>query len=433
MFCYFSYVTITSTALTNTNATTSTTAALSKVNNSSSIVDTQYTRDSNKIIPLISQDTNQNLVRSSERISSSSKSDVSVRSANERLPTVKIEIKKEDLDNRIYSVRENKNKNVVEHKDIEVPSKIARKSKDTTFSSAAATTTTPSISSSSSIYNGMKISARRHSSRSSIITTKKLYKTREWQLDEIEAEINRQIAAEPSEETMIDSEQMNLEIPKWRTWKFSDTSSHHSSEPAEDLSEDAFVKRHARFLLDERKRKKWDVQRIREQRTIERLKRRHCKDELNDQKDSEEIISFFPLADNLKVIQLTDYMPVSAFGECIPALQPEEFSLPWQRDRNASTTNVSHPHPHPQTHESFTHQPQTIISSHSDNLANKISSLVFMSKKRAGRNRIHHIAPISNIPPITSSMLRASTPIPTASPFTTVTSPVRQRRTRHRQ
>lgn len=407
--------------MTNTNATTST-AALSKVNNSLSILDTKYTRDSHKIIPLISQDTNQNLVRSSERISSGNKSDVSVRSVNERIPTVKIEIKKEDLDIRNYSAREHRNKDTVEHKDSEVPLKIARKSKDTPFSSV---TTTPSTST-SSIYNGMNIRTRRHSSRSSIITTKKLYKTREWQLDEIEAEINRQIADEPSEENMLESEQMNLEIPKWRTWKFSDASS-QSSEPAEDLSEDAFVKRHARFLLDERKRKKWDVQRIREQRTIERLKRRHCKDELNDQKDLEEITSFFPLADNLKVIQLTDYMPVSAFGECIPSLKPEEFCLPWQRDGNASTTNVSHT----QTHESFTPQPQTIISSHSDNLANKISSLVFISKKKAGRNRIHHIAPISNIPPITSSMFGASTPIPTAS--TTLTSPVRQRRTRHRQ
>lgn len=399
-------------------------------------METQFTNDTKQIIPLISQDTNQNLVRSSERISSGNKSDICVRSVNERIPTVKIEIKREDLDSKDYSVKENKNKNIVEEKNSEVPSKIARRLKDASFSlsrTATATTTpttttsaAPSPASSLSIYNGMNIASRRHSSRSGIITTKKLYKTREWQLDEIEAEINRQIAAEPSEETMVDTEQMNLEIPKWRSWEFSTTSS-QSSEPVEDLSEDAFVKRHARFLLDERKRKKWDVQRIREQRTIERLKRRHCKDELNDQKDSEEITSFFPLAENLQIIQLTDHMPVSAFGECIPALQPEEFSLPWHRDTNVPTANTSHS----QTHETFTHQPQTIISSHSDNLSNKISSLVFISKKKAGRNRIHHIPPISSVPPITSSMFAAAAPAPTAS--STLSSPVRQRRTRHRQ
>lgn len=240
---------------------------------------------------------------------------------------------------------------------------------------------TPSTSSS----NGTivpNVFARRQSTRQSYLTTKKAYMTREWQLDEIEMEVNQLITDEPCKDAGE-----TLEIPKWKTWEFSNTRDpslpHHRD--VEDISEDAYVRRHAKFLMDERKRKKWDVQRIREQRTIERLKRRHCKDELNQQVNDNEIVSFFPPAENLKAILITDDLPVSAFGELIPALPATEFTLPWHRSHNTNVIISDNATPSTSTHSgaaAAANIPQIKITAESTSSA---SSLIFLSKRRAGR------------------------------------------------
>lgn len=251
------------------------------------------------------------------------------------------------------------------------------------FAAATVPESTPNSGSS----NGTIVSnafARRHSTRQNYLSTTKAYMTHEWQLDEIEMEVNQLITDEPCKDA---SE--TLEIPKWKTWEFSNTRDpslpHHRD--VEDISEDAYVRRHAKFLMDERKRKKWDVQRIREQRTIERLKRRHCKDELNQQTNDNEIVSFFPPAENLKAIHITDDLPVSAFGELIPALPASEFILPWHRTNNVNVITSSDTAT-PSTSAHFgantvaANVPQIKISG--DN-AIHASSLIFLSKRRAGR------------------------------------------------
>lgn len=240
---------------------------------------------------------------------------------------------------------------------------------------------TPSSSSS----NGTivpNVFARRHSTRQSYLTTKKAYMTREWQLDEIEMEVNQLITDEPCKDAGE-----TLEIPKWKTWEVSNTRDptlpHHRD--VEDISEDAYVRRHAKFLMDERKRKKWDVQRIREQRTIERLKRRHCKDELNQQVNDNEIVSFFPPAENLKAILITDDLPVSAFGELIPALPTGEFGLPWHRSHNMNVIVSDTATPSTSTHSgtaAAANIPQIKVTAENTTTA---SSLIFLSKRRAGR------------------------------------------------
>lgn len=223
---------------------------------------------------------------------------------------------------------------------------------------------------------------RRHSTRQNYVSTTKAYMTREWQLDEIEMEVNQMITDEPCKDA---SE--TLEIPKWKTWEFSNTRDpslpHHRD--VEDISEDAYVRRHAKFLMDERKRKKWDVQRIREQRTIERLKRRHCKDELNQQANDNEIVSFFPSAENLKAIHITDDLPVSAFGELIPALPTSEFTLPWHRSNNGNVITSGTPTPSTSMHSgaATANIPQIKVTGEPANA----SSLIFLSKRRAGRTK----------------------------------------------
>lgn len=149
------------------------------------------------------------------------------------------------------------------------------------------------------------------------LTTSDLYATREWEDQKIDEETNKE------EAEALCAEEPNLEIPKWTIKEFTGL---YSIEGTENLSDDVFLKRHAKLELDEKRRKKWDVQRIREQRTIERLKRRHCKVEVPDSQNEQEIKSFFPSADSIKFIQITDELPVQAFGDGIPRLNAREFT-----------------------------------------------------------------------------------------------------------
>lgn len=224
--------------------------------------------------------------------------------------------------------------------------------------------------------------AKRIIGRNTYLTTNKLYKTREWQMDEVEVETKQMITDEIHKED--EENEANLELPKWRTWEMSSNRDAPAPREWEDLSDDMFSKRHARFLLDERKRKKWDVQRIREQRTIERLKKRHCKDEVIQQKEENEIFSFFPSADQLRSIQISDELPVSAFGELVPLLPESEFVLPWHttyaapvRSHMADSLSVAST-----WLADFKHHINNNCSF--DAAVSNISSIVFLPKKRTG-------------------------------------------------
>lgn len=153
-----------------------------------------------------------------------------------------------------------------------------------------------------------------------VITTDHLYVTREWKTDEIDQELQQV------------QKNLSLEMP---TWVVKECTGCYQIEGTEDLCDETFAKRHQKFEIDERRRKKWDVQRIREQRTIERLKRRHYKKEIAEENEENRrkesmFTSFFPSSACIKYIQVTNEIPVQAFGESIPRLCPTaEFSLPW--------------------------------------------------------------------------------------------------------
>lgn len=154
-----------------------------------------------------------------------------------------------------------------------------------------------------------------------VVSTKKQYCTREWELEEFMSECNKE------EAEALKSDEPMLEIPKWSLKEFSGL---YSIEGTENLTDSAFDKRHAKLEHDEKRRKKWDVQRIREQKTIERLKRRHCKDELAEQlAEHHEFQSFYPTPDQIKFIQITEDLPVQAFGDGIPEIIGTDFNLPW--------------------------------------------------------------------------------------------------------
>ncbi|XP_022189129.2 male-specific lethal 1 homolog [Nilaparvata lugens] len=145
---------------------------------------------------------------------------------------------------------------------------------------------------------------------------------------------------------MIDAPKVNgcvLEVPCWRQRLFS---SCYTMEGTENLSEDVFHKRHARLEIDERRRKRWDVQRIREQRQLEKLRQRERRN--NAGEDYEELYSLWPTCDDVGAVDISPMLPVAAFGYNIPKFpdsKPIEFSLPWigsEKTFNHTTLRLRH-------------------------------------------------------------------------------------------
>uniref|UniRef100_A0A182RRG5 PEHE domain-containing protein n=1 Tax=Anopheles funestus TaxID=62324 RepID=A0A182RRG5_ANOFN len=172
------------------------------------------------------------------------------------------------------------------------------------------------------------------------MVTQKQYISCSWKDDAVTAEL----------EKLLSNEAAELEIPSWTVIEDDDEEpteegrdhppgaageeeSVSASEPSrENITDEAYSKRHIKLEIDERRRKKWDVQRIREQKNIERLKKRQLKEQPTEQDTQKTITTLYPTVDTLKYIQVTDDVPVQAFGELIPLLPPSgSFSLPWNQ------------------------------------------------------------------------------------------------------
>ncbi|XP_050087770.1 uncharacterized protein LOC126572467 [Anopheles aquasalis] len=165
------------------------------------------------------------------------------------------------------------------------------------------------------------------------MVTRKQYISCNWKDDAMANEL----------EQLLTNGAAELEIPSWSV--IEDDSSNVSSPSSDDvplaeevrsrenISDEAYLKRHTKLEIDERRRKKWDVQRIREQKNIERLKKRQLKEPSTEQEAPKSISTFYPTVDTLKQIIITDDVPVQAFGELIPLLPTSGFSLPWHQNK----------------------------------------------------------------------------------------------------
>ncbi|XP_050545753.1 male-specific lethal 1-like 1 [Daktulosphaira vitifoliae] len=129
------------------------------------------------------------------------------------------------------------------------------------------------------------------------------------------------------DDPLPESNTNNLEIPSWRVKNYT---SWYSMEGTENMSDDIFESRHSRLELWERKRKRWDMQRLRELRRIEYLKEGRNKSHYQNSNDSEkeELVTLLPDPSNIKAIEITDNLPVSAFGcNLHTKKKPEEFKF----------------------------------------------------------------------------------------------------------
>lgn len=129
---------------------------------------------------------------------------------------------------------------------------------------------------------------------------------------------------------------ITLEVPRWRVKHYT---SCYTMEGTENLDDDVYNKRHMRLEIDERRRKRWDVQRIREQRVIEKLKQRQEKiaSGSKGENSDESFTSLWPKLEDVKFLEISEELPVSAFGHPVPKITINNFGLPWLNNPSALT------------------------------------------------------------------------------------------------
>lgn len=133
------------------------------------------------------------------------------------------------------------------------------------------------------------------------------------------------------EEDVEVSCQEEILVPSWRLRHLSTL---YVMEGTENLDDRVFLKRHQKFETEEKRRKRWDIQRLKD---LQLLRKRQMKEEASQAK-AQDIVTFLPRTDRALYIEVNDMVPVSAFGYPLPALQTVEFHLPWY---NASKDSVA--------------------------------------------------------------------------------------------
>ncbi|XP_017291981.1 male-specific lethal 1 homolog isoform X2 [Kryptolebias marmoratus] len=146
----------------------------------------------------------------------------------------------------------------------------------------------------------------------------------------------------PLRETSPKKEE-EVAIPSWRENCIEPLDEDSFCEPLDD---GVFLKRHAKLELDEKRRKRWDIQRIREQRMFQRLQQRMNRKKVV-QESEPELSSFYPDTEDVEAIVITPFLPVVAFGRPLPKLAQQNFELPWLDDRSRCRIEVPKKHtPH---------------------------------------------------------------------------------------
>lgn len=130
-------------------------------------------------------------------------------------------------------------------------------------------------------------------------------------------------ARPPAEEAAATAAAEAIEVP---TWRVNHIASLYSMEGTENLDDEVFRKRHAKLEANEKRRKRWDLQLLREQQHTERLRRRM---ERSVEKPPSCPPTFSGDLKHIHFVEVVEDLPVLAFGQPIPELQPAEFTLPW--------------------------------------------------------------------------------------------------------
>lgn len=135
--------------------------------------------------------------------------------------------------------------------------------------------------------------------------------------DEIDTESRRDISKGVQS-------QLEIECPSWRIKTYSNL---YVIEGTEDHEDETFIRRHQKPEIEEKRRKRWDNQRVREEKIVEKLKDRE--NSIYKKKQKEPVESFYPQLEDIRYVEVQDRIPVTAFGHAVPYVKPGSFSLPW--------------------------------------------------------------------------------------------------------
>uniref|UniRef100_A0A2A4IX00 PEHE domain-containing protein n=1 Tax=Heliothis virescens TaxID=7102 RepID=A0A2A4IX00_HELVI len=131
-----------------------------------------------------------------------------------------------------------------------------------------------------------------------------------------------------------DCKASTVEVPRWREKPYT---SLYSLEGTENLDDKVFEKRHQKLEAEERRQLRWHMRRIREQRHVERLRMRQRDPWYSGHSHYQpSVYTIWPQPQrDVRMIEITDTIPVMAFGEDLPDLPPADFMLPWVRTSKA--------------------------------------------------------------------------------------------------
>ncbi|KAG6452289.1 uncharacterized protein LOC115444927 [Manduca sexta] len=134
-----------------------------------------------------------------------------------------------------------------------------------------------------------------------------------------------------------DPKASTVEVPRWREKPYT---SCYTLEGTENLDDKVFEKRHQKLEAEERRQLRWHMRRVREQRHVERLRLRQrdswCGGSASPAYQQPSIYTIWPQPQrDARFIEITDSLPVMAFGEILPALPETDFMLPWVRTSKA--------------------------------------------------------------------------------------------------
>lgn len=126
-----------------------------------------------------------------------------------------------------------------------------------------------------------------------------------------------------------------IDVPSWRPRVYQ---SGFRIEKTENIDDHVFEQRHYKYEKEEKRRKKLDLQQQkREVDAIQKLNRKQYRGMIKDSQGKlrrrsgklKKSISLYPSLKDIEYIEVTDSLPVIAFGHLIPVFQPSLFSLPW--------------------------------------------------------------------------------------------------------
>ncbi|XP_033639212.1 male-specific lethal 1-like 1 isoform X2 [Asterias rubens] len=115
-----------------------------------------------------------------------------------------------------------------------------------------------------------------------------------------------------------------VQVPSWRLNPLNIST---STDNVEDIEDGTFERRHQKYEVAEQKRKRWDIQRVRELREHERLEQKMLRREYGNWDDI--LKTFYPEPSDACQLQVSDTVPLVAFGVQVPVAKDCEFELPW--------------------------------------------------------------------------------------------------------